>query len=158
MTMTTKTLILASLMLAPVAAFLPQNRPLFGLDRSLSTVSFSTAVDTSTSTKPAATSFLSEETIQRAKKGSPIEKIKLEKDVTNAWVDVYEYARKIREGEMTWEEVEKAGLFSAAINTMNLVMTISYTLIRFRFLTQIWTIASSGLACFTVESALQDNL
>jgi ferredoxin-nitrite reductase len=45
-------------------------------------------------------------------KGSPIEKIKLEKDATSAWVDVYEYARKIREGEMSWEDVEKADLDS----------------------------------------------
>ncbi len=61
-------------------------------------------------TKPTGTSFLPEETIERAKVGSPIEKIKLEKDGSAAWVDVYEYARKIREGEMTWEEVEKADL------------------------------------------------
>jgi hypothetical protein len=60
--------------------------------------------------KPTGTSFLPEETLERAKNGSPIEKAKLEKDPVNAWVDVYEYARKIREGEMTWEEVEKADL------------------------------------------------
>jgi ferredoxin-nitrite reductase len=41
--------------------------------------------------------------------GSPIEKIKLEKDGSSAWTDVYEYAKKIREGTMTWEEVESAG-------------------------------------------------
>ena len=41
-----------------------------------------------------------------------MEKVKLEKDGTSAFVDVYEYARKIREGEMTWEEVEKADLES----------------------------------------------
>lgn len=34
----------------------------------------------------------------------------MEKDGTAAWVDVYEYARKIRQGEMTWEEVEKNDL------------------------------------------------
>ena len=60
--------------------------------------------------KPTGTSFLPEETIERATAGSPIEKIKLAKDGTAAFVDVYEYARKIREGEMTWEEVEKADL------------------------------------------------
>ncbi|KAG7352858.1 assimilatory nitrite reductase ferredoxin precursor [Nitzschia inconspicua] len=60
--------------------------------------------------KPTGTSFLPEETIERAKAGSPIEKAKLEKDPINAWVDIYEYARRIREGEMTWEEVEKADL------------------------------------------------
>lgn len=62
--------------------------------------------------KPTGTSFLPEETVERAKKGSPVEKVKLEKDGTSAFVDVYEYARKIREGELTWEEVEKADLDS----------------------------------------------
>lgn len=60
--------------------------------------------------KPTGTSYLPESTIERARDGSPIEKIKLEKDGTSAFVDVYEYARKIRNGEMTWEEVEKSDL------------------------------------------------
>mmetsp|Transcript_266 Transcript_266/g.684 ORF Transcript_266/g.684 Transcript_266/m.684 type:complete len:614 (-) Transcript_266:336-2177(-) len=63
-------------------------------------------------TKPTGTSFLPTDTVERAQVGSPIEKVKLEKDGTAAFVDVYEYARKIREGEMTWEEVEKADLES----------------------------------------------
>ena len=67
--------------------------------------------DVSTKTgKPTGTSFLPKETVELAKVGSPIEKIKLAKDGTSAFVDVYEYARKIREGEMTWEEVEKNDL------------------------------------------------
>ena len=65
---------------------------------------------TGTITKPTGTSFLPPETIERCKVGSPIEKAKMEKDGTAAWVDVYEYARKIRQGEMTWEEVEKNDL------------------------------------------------
>lgn len=56
-----------------------------------------------------ALSFLPPETVERARTGSPIEKMKLERDVTSAWVDVYEYAQRIREGTMTWEEIEKAG-------------------------------------------------
>jgi hypothetical protein len=60
-------------------------------------------------------SFLPSETIERASKGSPIEKIKLEKDGTSAFVDVYEYAAKIRSGEMTWEQVEKADLDTVRI-------------------------------------------
>jgi len=60
--------------------------------------------------KPLGAHFLPEETIERAKNGNAIEKIKLEKDGCAAFVDVYDYARKIREGEMTWEEVEKADL------------------------------------------------
>ena len=67
-------------------------------------------VDEAVQTKPTGTSFLPEETVERAKVGSPIEKIKMAKDGTAAFVDVYEYARKIREGEMTWEEVEKADI------------------------------------------------
>jgi len=55
---------------------------------------------------------LPEETLERARHGSPVEKIKLAKDGTAAFVDVYEYARKIRNGEMTWEDVEKADLDS----------------------------------------------
>jgi hypothetical protein len=65
--------------------------------------------------KPTGTSFLPSEAIERAKKGNPIEKAKMTKDATSAWVDVYEYARKIREGEMTWEEVEKADLDTVSI-------------------------------------------
>ena len=60
--------------------------------------------------KRTGTSFLPSEAIERASKGSPIEKVKLEKDGTSAFVDVYEYAAKIRSGTMTWEEVEKADL------------------------------------------------
>ena len=60
--------------------------------------------------KPTGTSFLPKETVELAKVGSPIEKIKMAKDGTSAFVDVYEYARKIREGEMTWEDVEKGDL------------------------------------------------
>jgi ferredoxin-nitrite reductase len=75
-----------------------------------STNSFSAVAPPTKATKPTGTSFLPPETIERAKKGSPVEKAKLAKDGTSAFVDVYEYARKIREGEMTWEEVEKADL------------------------------------------------
>lgn len=55
-------------------------------------------------------SFLPEETLERAAKGNPIEKMKLKKDATAAFVDVYEYAAKIRSGEMDWADVEKADL------------------------------------------------
>jgi hypothetical protein len=68
------------------------------------------ATEAIASVKPTGTSFLPDETVERAKSGSPVEKVKLEKDGTSAFIDVYEYARKIREGEMTWEEVDKADL------------------------------------------------
>ena len=60
--------------------------------------------------KVTGTSFLPEETVARLAKGSPVEKAKLTGDPGSAYVDVYEFARKIREGEMTWKEVEKADL------------------------------------------------
>ena len=60
--------------------------------------------------KPTGTSFLPEETLARCEKGNPTEKAKLKKDPINSWVDIYEYARKIREGEMTWSDIEKADL------------------------------------------------
>mmetsp|Transcript_31860 Transcript_31860/g.54350 ORF Transcript_31860/g.54350 Transcript_31860/m.54350 type:complete len:620 (-) Transcript_31860:120-1979(-) len=60
--------------------------------------------------KPTGTSFIPADAVERASKGNPIEKAKLQKDGLSALVDVYEYAAKIRAGEMTWEEVEKADL------------------------------------------------
>jgi ferredoxin-nitrite reductase len=56
------------------------------------------------------TSFLPEEAIERAKTGNPIEKVKLAKDATNAFTDVYEFAAKVRSGEMDWSEVEKGDM------------------------------------------------
>ena len=53
------------------------------------------------------TSFLPAETVERAKAGNPVEKLKLEKDGTSAYTDVYEFAKAIRAGSLTWEEVEK---------------------------------------------------
>jgi len=79
------------------------------------------SVDVSTN-KPTGTSFLPAETIERAKVGNPIEKAKIAKDPINAWVDVYEYARKIRDGEMTWEEVEAADLDTVCESTTKSVM------------------------------------
>ena len=70
-----------------------------------------------TTQKPTGTSFLPKETVERAQVGNPIEKAKLAKDPINAWVDVYEYARKIRDGEMTWEEVEIADLDTVGKST-----------------------------------------
>ena len=73
----------------------------------------STDIDTRTG-KATGTSFLPEEAVERAKVGNPIEKLKIAKDGTSAFVDVYEYAAKIRAGEMTWEDVEKADLESVS--------------------------------------------
>lgn len=55
-------------------------------------------------------SFLPEETIERALAGNKIEKNKMSKDPTSVFVDVYDYAAKIRAGELDWTEVEKADL------------------------------------------------
>jgi hypothetical protein len=63
-----------------------------------------------TAVKPTGTSFLPKETVERCGEGSPVEKVKIEKDGTSAFIDVYEFARKIRESEMTWEDLDKADL------------------------------------------------
>ena len=93
----------------------------FGIPRPINLyVSSSIEDDVSIRTgKPTGTSFLPAETVERCETGSPIEKIKLAKDGTSAFVDVYEYARKIREGEMSWEDVEAADL-----DTVSLVLMI----------------------------------
>lgn len=106
---------------SPAAAFAPTSS--FGATQSSTSlhaaatkkekvkpIELSDAEVTKLTGKPTGTSFLPEEAVERAKIGSPIEKIKQRKDATAAFVDVYEYARKIREGEMTWEDVEKADL------------------------------------------------
>jgi ferredoxin-nitrite reductase len=86
--------------------------------------------------KPTGTSFLPRETVERAKAGNPTEKIKIAKDPTTAWVDVYEYARKIRDGEMTWEEVEVADLDTVGTSMTKvcqhqaLALTFSFTLLQ----------------------------
>jgi ferredoxin-nitrite reductase len=75
-------------------------------------VSMTAEASTGATTKPTGTSFLPEEAVERAKKGNPIEKLKLQKDGTAAFMDVFEYARQIREGTLSWEEVEKNDLES----------------------------------------------
>jgi len=98
-------------------SFVNQAQHGYGLKKNSNTVHFSAAVENEVESdvdvrtgKRTGTSFLPEETLARAQKGNAIEKNKLKKDTTSAYVDVYEYARKIREGEMTWKEVEKADL------------------------------------------------
>jgi altronate dehydratase len=41
----------------------------------------------------------------------------MQKDGTAAFMDVYEYARQIREGTLSWEEVEKNDLESVRVVT-----------------------------------------
>ena len=64
------------------------------------------SIDTRTG-KPTGSSFLPEEARERAMNGNKIEKIKMEKDATSAWVDVYDYAAKIRAGELDWQDIDK---------------------------------------------------
>lgn len=84
------------------------NSPSFGVQTRLN-VATEPEIDERTQ-KRTGNSFLSEETKERAAKGNPIEKMKQQKDGTAAFVDVYEYAAKIRAGEMSWSDVEKADL------------------------------------------------
>ncbi len=65
--------------------------------------------------KPTGNAFLSEETRERGAKGNPIEKAKQAKCATSLFVDVYDYAAKIRAGEMSWEDVEKADLDTVSV-------------------------------------------
>mmetsp|Transcript_25948 Transcript_25948/g.26156 ORF Transcript_25948/g.26156 Transcript_25948/m.26156 type:complete len:950 (+) Transcript_25948:76-2925(+) len=51
------------------------------------------------------TSYLPEETLARAKEGNMFEKKKLQKDGTQAWTDVHEYAAAIRSGEIDWKDI-----------------------------------------------------
>ena len=50
-------------------------------------------------------SYLPPETLERAKVGNNVEKIKQKKDPTAAWTDVYEYAAAIRSGQLNWEDI-----------------------------------------------------
>ena len=60
--------------------------------------------------KSTGTSYLPEETLERAEVGTKFEKIKLGKDTTAMFTDLYEYAAKIRAGEMTWQDVEDSDI------------------------------------------------
>jgi len=94
------------------------NTPSFGAGASLKTMTTTglysateEAVEIDARTgKPTGNSFLSKETRERAAAGNPIEKAKQAKCATSAFVDVYEYAAKIRSGEVDWTEIEKADL------------------------------------------------
>ena len=79
--------------------------------------------------KVTGTSFLPEETVARLAKGSPVEKAKLTGDPGSAYVDVYEFARKIREGEMTWKEVEKADLETVRTLVFLSVLCCAYCIV-----------------------------
>lgn len=90
------------------------NTPSFGVGQQHTTLC-STAQDVeheidARTGKRTGNSYLSDGTKERAAIGNPIEKAKQAKDGTSAFVDVYEYAAKIRAGELTWKEVEKADL------------------------------------------------
>merc|ERR1719506_1129859 len=56
------------------------------------------------------TSYLPTETVERAEKGSKFEKIKLAKDTTAAFTDLYDYAAQIRAGTLDWKDVEDADI------------------------------------------------
>jgi len=106
-----KAILLSGSALLSSNAFVNVNAPSFGVQTSQSRLYETTEFEIDARTgKRTGKSFLSEETIERAAIGNPIEKMKLSKDGTAAFVDVYEYAAKIRAGEMTWEDVEKADL------------------------------------------------
>lgn len=97
----------AGVLIATVDGFTPTS---LGLHKRVSSLS-STATELEIlpkTGKPTGTAFLPAETVERCEKGSAIEKAKMKKDPTNAWVDIYDYAAKIRAGELNWEDIEKA--------------------------------------------------
>jgi formate/nitrite transporter len=49
--------------------------------------------------------YLSEETLERAKVGNPIEKAKIQRDPTEAWTDIHDFAAAIRAGTTNWEDI-----------------------------------------------------
>jgi len=103
-----KAILLTSTALLTTNAFV--NSPSFGVQSKLSVATESEFEIDERTEKRTGNSFLNEETKARALKGNPIEKMKQAKDGTSAFVDVYEYAAKIRAGEMDWSDVEKADL------------------------------------------------
>ena len=139
---TAQLLLLSSAVIIPASGFIGYS-PTFRNAAPAGTLNAATVgedIDARTG-KATGTSFLPKETLERALAGNKIEKTKLAKDPTSAFVDVYEYARKIREGEMTWEEVEKADMDTvscfASINRFPryilyaLLSSHSYIIIRF---------------------------
>ena len=106
------------------------NSPAFGISTKLASTTTEFEIDPRTN-KRTGNSFLSEETRERGAKGNPIEKMKQKKDATAAFVDVYEYAAKIRAGEMTWEDVERADLDNVSYHFLLICTMYSYCSYRF---------------------------
>ena len=106
-----KSAAVALLCLSASSCYAFVSSPSFGINQQtqLFSTDVSSEIDARTG-KKTGNAFLSEETRERGADGNPIEKAKQTKCATSAFVDVYEYAAKIRAGEMTWEEVEKADL------------------------------------------------
>lgn len=82
--------------------------------------------------KPTGTSFLPAETIERAKVGNPIEKIKIKKDGTSAFKDIYEYAAAIRAGETSWEEIEAADMDN--VSMIVILYTLCFPITFYKYL------------------------
>jgi len=132
----------AAIVCSSVSAFVPTN--LQPPTHYLTT----TKLHITTVKKPTGTSFLPKETVERCEKGNPTEKVKLQNDPINAWVDIYEYARKIREGEMTWKDMEKAD-----IDTVSLFYFILFYLYKQQF----YIVKYCGVVYGVVCDWMRDN-
>jgi len=62
-------------------------------------------MSTTESKKTTGTDYLPENAKARAAEGNMFEKVKLKKDGSSAWDDIYEYAAAIRAGTMNWEDI-----------------------------------------------------
>eukprot|EP00957_Ditylum_brightwellii_P194237 14793534-Ditylum_brightwellii.AAC.1 len=88
-----------------VNGFVPATFGARSINTELAAATVKGDIDTRTG-KPTGTSFLPAETVERAKVGNKIEKTKIAKDGSSAWSDIYEYAAKIRAGELDWKDIE----------------------------------------------------
>lgn len=52
-----------------------------------------------------ANAWLSDEAKAKAEEGNKFEKVKMEKDGTTAWTEMSDYAKAIREGKTSWEDI-----------------------------------------------------
>ena len=145
------------------------NPPSFGVHTRLHETSTPFEIDERTG-KRTGNSFLSDETKERAAKGNPIEKLKQGKDGTAAFVDVYEYARKIRAGEMEWSDVEKADLDNVSfLFLLNYIHIKHFLKSKIKFLTNAsyknsstayqicWNVAQKQAYSRTVHDAFEGS-
>jgi len=107
-------------LLSTSVSFIPSTNKIQKVQQCTKRATFITSLEASTlnkqetdprTGKATGNSFLPEDTVERCTtKSNPVEKAKQKKDGTSAWKDAYEFAALIREGSLSWDEIEKADL------------------------------------------------